>query len=205
MALSLSRGIKLPSLPGTPPRCCVHELLAAPLPEFAASRAASKTSRVLCTPSTRHGGTRVKFNRNLICLCTGARRAPFERVSKTRTQLMVQSSRSRRPEAAEASRSPGKADFMRFWTARRRRGAAARQLRRTNASWHLPFCASLSLLRNCFFFDNAWICRFDCQGLFSKEKPGTSLTVTPRAAKNAETTISSTTLQVGSRRAAMAA
>ena len=75
---------------------------------------------------------------------------------------------------------------MRFWTARRRRGAAARQLRRTNASWHRPFCASLSAERNCFFFDNAWICRFDCQGRFSKEKPGTSLTVIPRAAKNAK-------------------
>ena len=129
----------------------------------------------------------------------------MERVSKTRTQLMVQSSRSRRPEAAEASRSPGKADFMRFWTARRRRGAAARQLRLTNASWHLPFCASRSEDRSCFFFDNAWICRFDCQGRFSKEKPGTSFTVIPLAAKNAETTMSSTTLQVGSSLNAMAA
>ena len=78
---------------------------------------------------------------------------------------------------------------MRFWTARRLRGAAARQLRLTNASWHLPFCASRSEERNCFFFDKAWICRFDCQGRFSKEKPGTSLTVIPRAAKNADTTI----------------
>ena len=129
----------------------------------------------------------------------------MERVSKTRTQLMVQSSRSRRPEAAEASRSPGKADFMRFWTARRLLGAAARQLRLTKASWHLPFCASLSAERSCFFFDNAWICRFDCQGLFSNEKPGTSFTVIPLAAKNAETTISSTTLQVGSSLEAMAA
>ena len=42
-------------------------------------------------------------------------------------------------------------------------------------------------------------------GRFSKEKPGTSLTVIPRAAKNALTTISSTTLQVGSSRDAMAA
>ena len=77
----------------------------------------------------------------------------------------------------EGSRPRDDTEAMRFWTARRRRGAAARQLRRTNASWHLPFCASLSPERNCFFFDNAWICRFDCHGLFSKEKPGTSLTV----------------------------
>ena len=118
---------------------------------------------------------------------------------------MVQSSRSRRPEAAEASRSAPERDDMRFWTARRRRGAAARQLRLTNASWHLPFCASLSLLRSCFFFDKAWICLLDCQGRFSKENPGTSFTVIPRAAKKADTTISSTTLQVGSSLDAMAA
>ena len=118
---------------------------------------------------------------------------------------MVQSSRSRRPEAAEASRSPGKADFMRFWTARRRRGAAARQLRRTKASWQRPFCASRSEDRSCFFFESAWICLFDCQGRFSKEKPGTSFTVIPLAAKNALTTISSTTRHVGSSLEAMAA
>ena len=118
---------------------------------------------------------------------------------------MVQSSRSRRPDAEGSPGTREDAEAMRFWTARRRRGAAARQLRRTNASWQRPFCASLSAERNCFFFDNAWICRFDCQGRFSKEKPGTSLTVMPRAAKNAETTMSSTTRHVGSRRAAMAA
>ena len=118
---------------------------------------------------------------------------------------MVQSSRSRRPEAAEASRSAPERDDMRFWTARRRRGAAARQLRLTNASWHLPFCASRSEDRSCFFFESAWICLFDCQGRFSKEKPGTSFTVMPLAAKNALTTISSTTLQVGSSLEAMAA
>ena len=151
------------------------------------------------------GSARVKFNRNFNLSMYGRTAGAMERVSRPRTQLMVQSSRSRRPEAAEASRSAPERDDMRFWTARRRRGAAARQLRLTNASWHLPFCASLSLLRSCFFFDKAWICRFDCHGLFSKEKPGTSFTVMPRAAKNADTTISSTTRHVGSSLDAMAA
>ena len=118
--------------------------------------------------------------------------------------MYVQSKDSMFFRIDQSSRSVPERD-KRFCTARRRRGAAARQLRRTNASWHLPFCASRSEDRSCFFFDKAWICLFDCQGLFSKEKPGTSLTVTPRAAKKAETTISSTTRHVGSKREAMAA
>ena len=97
------------------------------------------------------------------------------------------------------------------WTpgARRRaRRPAARGggiARRTSASWHRAFWASRLSDRSacCFEIRRIWLlCR---HGRFSKEKPGTSRTAIFREAKNADTTMSSTTRHVGSDRAAAAA
>ena len=71
-------------------------------------------------------------------------------------------------------------------------------LRGTSASWHRAFWASRLSDRSacCFEIKRIWLlCR---HGRFSKLKPGTSRTAIFREAKNADTTMSSTTRHVGS-------